>query len=128
MNQVRCRAWHFTVVAQQSAPAQCLCGLPAFPVKDYSGISVMSNDPWRAAWLNDQKMSTRLEAQQRQLDPLTPKDKFEKRAIEAQTGRIYIGDDMSALKPSSRRAIEKAKESGYKYDRSGKWHQPEQSK
>ncbi len=72
--------------------------------RDYSSISFRNDDPFRRAWLSD-GLTHELARRRRPLDPLAPKDRFEAKAIEEKTGRRYIGDDISSLKPASQRAI-----------------------
>lgn len=62
------------------------------------------NDPWRAYHLSTKKERA---AQEQQRPIGGPRDRFEKREMERATGRIYIGDDTSSLRPKSRDAIEK---------------------
>ena len=91
-----------------NAPRWVRCCCLANATRDYSGVRFASDDQFRRAWLSD-KIGHELGRQERTLDPLAPKDKFEARHVADATGRVYIGDDTSMLKPASQRAIERGK-------------------
>lgn len=67
-------------------------------------ISIRGDDPIRKAWLGSD-IDKNLQEQQRAIDPMAPKDKFEAKHVHEKTGRIYIGDDISSLSPAGQRAI-----------------------
>lgn len=66
--------------------------------------SLICDDHIRKAY-NGAKIDHNLALQGRPLDPLAPRDKFEARHVEAATGRVYIGDDISGMSKSAQRAI-----------------------
>lgn len=86
----------------------CECGKPAERDlgADLASMSVRCDDIWRKHFLSSR---TAAEYQKQGRAPLegTPRDKFEKRDIEKATGRIYIGDDISALKPERQKSLER---------------------
>lgn len=102
----RCESGHAVDVEAPmgEAPTSAVCACGRSARRDYSGVQIMNDDPWRRAWLSP-KTTRALEQQNRPLDPLAPKDKFERRAVERATGRNYIGDDASGLRPSVQKAI-----------------------
>lgn len=71
---------------------------------DLQSVQIQNDDPWRRAWLSP-KTARALSEQNRPMDPLAPKDKFERRHVERATGRNYIGDDASGLRPNVQKAI-----------------------
>lgn len=77
----------------------------------FASLTMLSDDPFRKAFLSS-KLEHNLAKQGRPLAGLAPKDKFEARDRQRTHGRIYIGDDLSQLKPKSREAI--IKHSGMK--------------
>jgi hypothetical protein len=64
-------------------------------------------DPFRAFDLSPKKEAAQAE-QQRYVE--APRDRIEAKAIEATTGRIYVGDDKSGMTKAAQRGIEKAKD------------------
>lgn len=71
---------------------------------DFASQSTVCDDHIRRAY-NGSAIDHALATQGRPLDPLAPKDKFEARHVEKATGRVYIGDDISKLRPISQKAI-----------------------
>lgn len=65
---------------------------------------VVCDDPIRRSY-NGAKIDHNLAEQQRPLDPLAPKDKFDLKRIEKATGRVYCGDEISHLSPKAQKAI-----------------------
>lgn len=91
--------------ARKDVPTEVACeACGGTAGRDWSTVTVRGDDPFRKSWLSD-GLSQKLSEQQRPLDPLAPKDKFEAKHVQEATGRIYIGDDISKLKPSSQAAI-----------------------
>lgn len=66
----------------------------------------LKQDPFRTFHLGAKKHAAESE-QQRPIGG--PQDMVEKRAIEAATGRSYVGDDTSGMTKAARRGIEKFK-------------------
>lgn len=64
-------------------------------------------DPFRAWDLSPKKESAQAE-QQRYVE--APRDRVEARAIEASTGRQYVGDDTSGMTKAAKRGIEREKQ------------------
>ena len=77
---------------------------------------VVCDDPIRRAF-NGAKIDHNLAEQQRPLDPLAPKDKFDARRLERETGRIYIGDSRDGLSKAATKALEKGDRREYAYQK-----------
>lgn len=82
------------------------CGLPSMRdlYADLRSQLPLTDDPIRKAYLGTQ-IDRNLQEQGRALDPMTPHDKFDAKWHEKNTGRIYIGDDISQLRPNAQKAI-----------------------
>jgi hypothetical protein len=70
--------------------------------RQYGHININSGDPFRTAWLSETKASS----DGRPVDPLAPKDKHDAKDIERATGRVYFGNDLTALSKESRAALD----------------------
>jgi hypothetical protein len=66
-------------------------------------------DPVRRSYLKAKGSST-LADQERDLDPMTPHDAIDKRRLERDLGRIYVGDDTSGMTPKAQRAVDRYKQ------------------
>lgn len=80
---------------------------------------IVNDDPFRRAYLGS-ALEKNLVEQQRPLDHLAPKDKFEAKAVERATGRIYIGDNTEMLSQKAQRAIAKGKRGEYPNEGGGR--------
>lgn len=104
-----CPNRHAVEVVERKAPEDAECpecgiiGRRDFPA-EFATQLVVGDDPFRKSYLSS-RIDHNLAAQGRPLDPVAPKDRFDLKRIEAHTGRIYIGDDISKLRPNAQRAI-----------------------
>ncbi len=71
---------------------------------EFKSQTVISDDPFRKSYLSS-RIDHNLADQGRGLDPLAPKDRFDLKRIEANTGRVYVGDSVAGFSPKARKAI-----------------------
>lgn len=70
---------------------------------DFAGVTIGIVDPYRTFHLGS--AATKAEGeQQRALD--APRDNFERKRLERDFGRMYVGDDVGCLRPNAQRGIE----------------------
>jgi len=104
-----CANQHSAEVVDRRAPQDHECpdcgivGRRDFPA-EFATQLVISDDPFRKSYLSS-RIDHNLAEQGRPLDPLAPKDRFDLKRIEQNTGRVYIGDDVSKLSAKAQRAI-----------------------
>lgn len=110
----QCRSGHLCDPIERDfkmgdAPPSVACACGSQAKRDYGTTRLNRNDPYRDYWLSS-KADHEMARQGRPLDPLAPKDMFEKRRIEAATDRRYIGDDTESLTTKGQKAVAKWKD------------------
>jgi hypothetical protein len=92
-------------IGEAEPESLCFCGEKAFRdyAADFAGATISVMDPYRNYHLSSR--AQRIEGeQQRRLD--APQDNFERKRLEKDLGRLYIGNDTGCLRKEARRGIE----------------------